>query len=538
MSPLQTLLSQPITHAVGWALLHFVWQGALIGLGAAATFRTLRSRAPQARYAAGCIALVLMLAAPVLTTFWLYGHIGGARERAPLTMALSGMDALAPLLHAAASWSGRVEVILPWLVQLWLLGVVFLTAHLVGGWTGTRRLQERARTPTDDAWQRRLVELANSMRIARPVWLLESTLVRVPTVVGWLRPVILLPVTATCGLTPRQLEAVLLHELAHIRRHDYLLNLIQAGIETLLFYHPAVWWVSRRVREERELCCDDVAVAACGDALLYARALVQLEGLRREPPRLVLAADGGSLLYRIHRLVLGPTQPTDPAVHGQIGGGLLTLLVMMGTINLLFTARAAEESARALRETAGAVQEALATRVGAIPEIISRSQGTTERPSVPRVSRAVGRAPAEEIQSAADTTLLRRLGEAGAEPSEERRRAFLLERAPAVDRNPSASSTYLDAVARIESPSGRRQILSAMIGSSLGAEEGPRTPLAVRTGPPAPILRDSPIQPDLPTAAEPQTLEEKLERVEGLKSPRERRRALSELLLEQASGHR
>jgi hypothetical protein len=110
------------------------------------------------------------------------------------------------------------------------------------------------------------------------------------------------------GLSPWQLDAILAHELAHVRRHDYLVNLLQAAVETLLFYHPAVWWLSNEVRRERESCCDDLAVELCGDRLAYARALAELEGLRLSPPRLALAADGGALMERVRRLVGAPVR--------------------------------------------------------------------------------------------------------------------------------------------------------------------------------------------------------------------------------------
>src|SRR5256885_1205164 len=129
---------------------------------------------------------------------------------------------------------------------------------------------------------------------------------RAPAVIGWLRPVILLPASALTGLTPLQLDALLAHELAHVRRYDYLVNLIQSVIETLLFYHPAVWWVSARVRDEREHCCDDLAVAVCGDAHFYASALLGMERLRVTIPTLALTAAGGSLMGRVRRLVAPP----------------------------------------------------------------------------------------------------------------------------------------------------------------------------------------------------------------------------------------
>src|SRR5258708_40140426 len=132
-------------------------------------------------------------------------------------------------------------------------------------------------------WQRKLLRLARRVRCAGRVTLRVCEKVAAPSVVGWLRPVVLVPASALTGLTAAQLEALLLHELAHVRRHDYLVNLIQTGVETLLFYHPAVWWVSRRIRQERENCCDDLAAQLCGSAVAYPRALAAMEELRSVP---------------------------------------------------------------------------------------------------------------------------------------------------------------------------------------------------------------------------------------------------------------
>jgi uncharacterized protein (TIGR03435 family) len=149
--------------------------------------------------------------------------------------------------------------------------------------------------------------------------------VQVPTVVGWLRPVVLVPVGALGGLPAEHLEALLLHELAHIRRHDYLVNILQSVAEALLFYHPAVWWVSGHIRAERELCCDDVAVAVSGDALTYARALAQLESYRPAHISAAVAANGASLPDRIARL-LGLSRP---AARSGLGSGVLTVAVLL-----------------------------------------------------------------------------------------------------------------------------------------------------------------------------------------------------------------
>jgi BlaR1 peptidase M56/Bacterial type II and III secretion system protein len=167
------------------------------------------------------------------------------------------------------------------------------------------------------------------LELSRPVRLLQSALVEVPTVIGWLRPVILLPASCVTGLTPRQLESIIAHELAHIRRHDYLVNILQSAVETLLFYHPAVWWVSRRVREERELCCDDLVVEVCGDRVGYARALATLEELRPASAQFALAAAGAPLLQRIRRLAGQPERSAGRAFWPVAG---ITLLLVLGIL--------------------------------------------------------------------------------------------------------------------------------------------------------------------------------------------------------------
>src|SRR5947207_1326915 len=173
--------------------------------------------------------------------------------------------------------------------------------------------------PAPPEWQQALRHLGARIGISRPVRLLVSAVVQVPTVVGWIRPVVLMPIGALTGLPSEQVEALLLHELTHIRRHDYLVNILQGIAEALLFYHPAVWWVSGHIRTERELCCDDLAVSVSGDALTYARALAQLESYRPAHFGATVAANGGSLSDRIARL-LGHSRP---AIGAGLGPGVV-----------------------------------------------------------------------------------------------------------------------------------------------------------------------------------------------------------------------
>jgi len=195
-----------------------------------------------------------------------------------------------------------VRLRVPQAVLVWMLGVCLLSCRLFWRWLAAARGRRRAMPLREERWEKAMALLARRLRVSPAVELLQSALVRAPTVIGWLRPAILLPASVLAGLTPEQLEAVLAHELAHIRRRDYLVNIAQSVIEVLLFYHPAVWWVSHRIRVEREHCCDDVAVAACGSVVTYTRALAELELFRAPALQPAMAASGTSLLERVRRL--------------------------------------------------------------------------------------------------------------------------------------------------------------------------------------------------------------------------------------------
>jgi uncharacterized protein (TIGR03435 family) len=285
-------------------LLHFLWQGTLV----AAVYGIVRSLAskPEFRYTSACGALAAMALAPIVTFLAFreppanngtFGAVGSIASSAPP----ADSQWLAPL-HAAASGAGS-ESAASWIVLAWLAGALLLFVRLIAVGIAASRLRSRKSRPAPPEWQQTLDALCHRMRISRPVRLVVSAAVEVPGVVGWLRPVVLAPVGALTGLDPDLIEAVLAHELAHIRRHDFAVNALQSIVEAALYYHPAVWWLSRQIRAERELCCDDLAVAACGDALLYARALSEMEGSRRIHLNPALAVNGGSLRRRIARLL-------------------------------------------------------------------------------------------------------------------------------------------------------------------------------------------------------------------------------------------
>ncbi len=358
MRELQVFLETPAARRLAWSLVAFLWQGTLVAAILACLDMTLRRRDPRARYAAACAALLLMLVLPAVT-FARYGREAGSPVRegvaAAATNAGDATRVLAPAQVPAGQGAGRdlslsslrksAAGLAPLLVPVWFVGAFLLSLRFLAGWNCARRLSHNGAEPELSALEA-LALLRRKMRISRPVLLLESAAVNVPAALGALRPMILLPVCAVTGLSREALEAALAHELAHIRRHDYLVNLLQTAAETLLFYHPAVWWVSRLIREERENCCDDLAVAAIGDSRGYARALLALEESRSLPwasSSPAVAADGGSLRKRITRLLPGSSRRGEEAPLWLAGLLALATLATMGAA-YLFEAPQSEPS--------------------------------------------------------------------------------------------------------------------------------------------------------------------------------------------------
>jgi beta-lactamase regulating signal transducer with metallopeptidase domain len=334
MTPAATL------QVAGWTVVHFLWQGAAIAALAAVLLQLTGRRSPNVRYLIACAALVLMLAAPALTArlLWLdagqrvadvHAAIGSESTRASATLTLEASRGTGPvdqtIVQRTDASRGAVAIssltrnigiadtlriesdrIVRGIAFAWLIGVAFLLARMGAAWWHIAHLHRRALATQASAWQNACRRIAYRLGLPAAAHVIESAAVDVPTVVGWIRPVIILPVAALAPLTPAQVEAILAHELAHIRRHDYAVNLLQTIAETLLFYHPAVWWISRCIRSEREHCCDDVAVRMCGDAVAYAQALADLEAWRASSPQIALAATGGSLLARIRRILRVP----------------------------------------------------------------------------------------------------------------------------------------------------------------------------------------------------------------------------------------
>ena len=324
MNAIQFLASQPWVESLGWTLVHFLWQGVLISaVYAFARGCTARS-APGTMYVLACAAMGAMIAAPFVTYLFLPPAASDPVTGAAVTRSASAARpaGLPTIVQVAASAVQPIGA-MPWVVTFWFAGAGALSIRLAGGWVASLRLRTVKLRPAPVEWQRRLEELGARIGQSRPVRLMVSGLVHAPCVVGYLRPMVLMPVGALTGLPVAHVEALLVHELAHIVRRDYLVNILQSVAEALLFYHPAVWWVSGHIRREREMCCDDVAVSTTGDVLGYAEALMGMASARLVAPELALGADGGSLSARIARLLGRPR----PASRRPAGVGAVLLVV-------------------------------------------------------------------------------------------------------------------------------------------------------------------------------------------------------------------
>jgi beta-lactamase regulating signal transducer with metallopeptidase domain len=369
MNTLEHFREVEMVYRLGWTLVHSLWLGAIVAALLSAALVMLRRRSPQARYLVACAALGLIVAAPLATFPLVSAPVPAApaavarvtgeaavlpAARLPVAPAVTApaenLSAVAPapaeeggFAAAVVRVSHTLEPALPWLTLAWLCGVLALSLWRLAGWMGAQRLRRLAAPPSDPTFAARLNRLARALRVSRPVRLLESTLVRGPVVIGWLKPVILMPAGLATGLSADQVEAVLAHELAHIRRLDYLVNLLQAAAETTLFYHPAVWWVSRRIRAERENCCDDMAVAVLGNPVRYAEALTAVASIGPSSSRaaaVALGSPGRELINRIRRL-LGMPDPACSSVAASATAVVLVLAMLAITITVSVSCRGA-----------------------------------------------------------------------------------------------------------------------------------------------------------------------------------------------------
>lgn len=380
-------ISSQLTHSLGWTLLHFLWQG--LALAAIASACMAVCRAASTKYVVALIALLLMLAMPVITFSVL--------QRSSTAASGSLRSFVAPVIHsanspaisipatpsAAPSAPARADILLL-LVETWFAGVVFFSLRTAGGLILVERMRRHQSHSVDALLLEECRALQRRMGITRAIRFCECVCLEAPAVIGWFRPVVLLPLTALSGLSEDQLSAVVAHELAHIRRFDCFVNLFQIATETLLFYHPAVWWLNKRIRAERENCCDDAALVVCGNPIEYARALTLMEEWRQQPV-MVMAANGSPLMVRVARL-LGIGSPRSGIRNAGIAASLLCLAGALLAANGLMAAgrsfplahtRIPTEPALSVRSVAPGTAVTRTTPLSDIP-VGSRQMGTLQ----------------------------------------------------------------------------------------------------------------------------------------------------------------
>jgi len=376
-------ISPELLGTLGWTLLHFLWQGA--GLAALFAVACAVCRSATVRYTLAVSALALMMVSPVITFTWLQSQTNPAvrtgAEGASTWAGTSTRNATALSGSRASVLESRTvqPIAMLWLVEAWFLGVLVLSLRTAGGLFLIERMRRKEIKPVGQELYKRCVALQRRMGLDRVIQYCECHRLDAPAVLGWFRPVVLLPVRALTGLTEEQIEAVIAHELAHIRRLDCFVNLFQIAAETLLFYHPAVWWVSQRIRAERENCCDDEAISVCGDAVNYARALTLMEEWRTAPA-LMMAANRSPLAERVVR-VLGWDGGTGRIRVAGLAGSFVCLVgALLAGNAFLGVAHAALGASASPKQEQGSSSE-IVVRPEAAPAKERTTQGAKPAPA-------------------------------------------------------------------------------------------------------------------------------------------------------------
>ncbi len=327
-------------QAIGWTVIHSLWQATAIAILTAIVLILLRKHNAKVRYLLANMALLTVMLSAIVTFAIYYNETSHSKEEVSQVppsdgLTIEGLTAegltneQTPILSAQGMktyFNRHIYLI----VTVWAMGVALFILRLLGGVSYVYYLKSRLNFPADEYWQSTLQDLSKRIGLNKTVDLLESAMVRSPLVVGYLKPVILFPIGAINHLSTEQVEAVLAHELAHILRNDYIFNILQSVMEALFYFHPAVWWLSTQVRTEREHCCDDLAVQLCGNSIEYAKSLVLLQEIQHFAPQMALGfatQRKQQMLYRVQRML--NTAQNHSNVMEKIVATLLLLFVVL-----------------------------------------------------------------------------------------------------------------------------------------------------------------------------------------------------------------
>jgi len=325
-----------VVSALGWTLVHSVWQGTLIAIISVAGFTVLNKRSASLRYNFGIVLLSLQLVTSIVTFFYYQLTL-------PVkNLAINNLNSLStPVRNIPLNWqkvdynlsmATKIQIWLNMhiyeLVICWLIGAAFLMLRFAAGWIYTERLRSSARIVMDKEWRVRFGVLTAKLNISQSVEFRQTAKILTPMVIGAFKPVVLIPFGFLTGFPTSQIEAILAHELAHIRRNDYLVNMLQSFVEVIFFFHPALWWISEKVRAEREHCCDDIALSVCNDKMSLAKALVKVAEWQSAPHlAMAFASKKPLLLNRISRVLGIDPKPKRILVNWPVTLVFLSLMV-------------------------------------------------------------------------------------------------------------------------------------------------------------------------------------------------------------------
>jgi bla regulator protein blaR1 len=339
----QQIFPDPFIYALGWTVIHSLWQGTFIACLMALILTGLQKKSAETRYRVAGGALIASILMAVATFFSLYmanNHTTTfLNETKQFTMVhftfLTQNESFGKQIYNNISFFLNEHLF--YIVIAWFLGIEFFFMRLIGGFWMVMKIRRSPKIPLEPEWNEFIEMIREQMPFQQAVRIAESAVATVPMVIGWLKPLILLPIGTVNNMSASQVEAIIAHELAHIAGKDYLFNTLQTIAEILFYYHPAIWWISAVIRAERENRCDDAAVELCGNKMIYVKALVSMQELQKRMPKtnktlgLALSFAGQRkypLLERVKR-VLNQSQNKSNIMEKMTATGLILAIVSL-----------------------------------------------------------------------------------------------------------------------------------------------------------------------------------------------------------------
>lgn len=340
MKAIQTLFSEQLIEAFGWTLLHSIWQISIVAISVTLILLLLRKNSAQARYFIAFSSLIIIA---IWTSVTFNNALKYANEKQALKIEMtSNPNYLKSLIHnkfnititdSEKTFDMRMIKIRSFfqrnfdiICSIWLLGMVILMIRLLGGLFYTHRLRTTQLEPITGEWLNIIEETIIKLRVTIPLEASFSKIARSPMTLGIIKPILLFPASSITGLSTKQIESIVAHEIAHVIRHDYLFNILQSIVEIVFFYHPAIWLISTHIRGERENCCDDIAVEITEDRVAYVKALASIQLNSAQSPKMAMnfSKNGHSLLNRIKRIQNQDTMKTN-FLEGVIATGVIII---------------------------------------------------------------------------------------------------------------------------------------------------------------------------------------------------------------------